>query len=73
MLAAKLRHVLAIYEKNKDLISLGAYHYGSDPKIDYAIDKIEEIESFLKQRTDETSDMESSIKQLIELLSDSPD
>jgi type III secretion protein N (ATPase) len=71
--AAKLRHVLAIYEKNKDLISLGAYHYGSDPKIDYAIDKIEEIESFLKQRTDETSDMESSIKQLIELLSDSPD
>ena len=38
--ASKLREVLATYDKNKDLITLGAYTYGTDPKIDYAIDTI---------------------------------
>jgi type III secretion protein N (ATPase) len=71
--AAKLRQVLAEYEKNKDLISLGAYNYGSDTKVDYAIDKIDEIEGFLRQQTDETSDMETTIRKLIELFEDALD
>ena len=36
----KLREVMATYEKNRDLILLGAYTYGTDPKVDYAIDKM---------------------------------
>lgn len=68
--ASKLRQVLADYEKNKDLILLGAYNYGTDPKIDYAMDKIEEIERFLKQRTDEFSDIQTTIASLIELFED---
>lgn len=68
--AGKLREVLATYEKQRDLILLGAYQYGSDPKTDYAIDKIEEVEAFLKQGLDEKDDMETTIRQLVDMFSD---
>lgn len=47
--ARKLREVAANYEKERDLILIGAYESGSDPKVDYAIEKIEEVNNFLKQ------------------------
>lgn len=47
--AKKLRQVLAAYKKNEDLILLGAYTIGSDPETDYAIEKIDECNEFLKQ------------------------
>ncbi|MFN7133946.1 MAG: type III secretion system ATPase SctN [Myxococcales bacterium] len=65
--AGKLRETLATYEKQRDLILLGAYQYGSDPKVDYAIDKIEAIEAFLRQGTDEGFDFEQIIEELIAL------
>jgi len=68
--AAKLRETLAQYEKQRDLITLGAYQYGTDPKTDYAMDKIEAIESFLKQKTDEDSSYEDTVQQLIELFAE---
>lgn len=68
--AAKLREVLATYEKQRDLILLGAYQYGTDPKTDYAIDKIEEIENFLKQGLRENDDFNTTISKLVEMFSD---
>ncbi|MBN1960992.1 MAG: FliI/YscN family ATPase [Deltaproteobacteria bacterium] len=68
--ASKLREVLAIYEKQRDLILLGAYQYGTDPKTDYAIDKIEEVEAFLRQPTDEYDDFETTIQKLVALFAD---
>ena len=68
--AAKLREILATYEKQRDLILLGAYQYGTDPKTDYAIDKIEEVEGFLKQGTDECDDFESTIQKLVAMFGD---
>jgi type III secretion protein N (ATPase) len=65
--AGKLRETLATYEKQRDLILLGAYQYGSDPKVDYAIDKIEAIESFLKQSTEQGFDYDAIVKELIAL------
>jgi type III secretion protein N (ATPase) len=65
--AAKLREVLATYEKQRDLILLGAYQYGTDPKTDYAIDKIEAVEEFLRQRTDENEPFEQAIHRMISL------
>jgi len=47
----KLKEVVASYEKERDLILIGAYEQGSDPKVDYAIEKIEEVNNFLKQST----------------------
>jgi type III secretion protein N (ATPase) len=59
--------VLSTYDKQRDLILLGAYQYGSDPETDYAIDKIEACESFLKQRTSENTPFEEAVEQLINL------
>ncbi|HCF59471.1 MAG TPA: EscN/YscN/HrcN family type III secretion system ATPase, partial [Myxococcales bacterium] len=68
--AGRLRETLATYEKQRDLILLGAYQYGSDPKTDYAIDKIEAIEAFLKQRTDEEVEYDEIVAQLVEMFED---
>ena len=68
--AAKLREVLATYEKQRDLIVLGAYQYGTDPKTDYAIDKIEDVETFLRQATDEYDNFDDCVRKMIELFAD---
>ncbi|MFZ9889677.1 MAG: EscN/YscN/HrcN family type III secretion system ATPase, partial [Myxococcota bacterium] len=71
--AAKMRQVLAAYEKNRDLILLGAYQYGTDPKVDYAIDKIDEVEAFLKQRTEEANAFDDTVQAMVEMFSDAED
>jgi len=68
--AGIMRRVMATYEKNRDLILLGAYQYGTDPKVDYAIDKIEEVESFLKQGTYEATQFDETVQRMIELFGD---
>lgn len=65
--AATLRKVLATYEKQRDLILLGAYQYGTDAETDYAIDKIEAVEDFLKQATDENCDFSTCIAHMMSL------
>jgi flagellum-specific ATP synthase len=44
---------------------------GSDPKVDWAIEKIEAVNGFLRQGMDEGFDFETVIKQLIEIFEDS--
>src|SRR5262245_60879538 len=65
--AGKLREVLATYEKQRDLILLGAYQYGTDPKTDYAIDKIEQVEEYLRQRTEENEPFDQAIQRMISI------
>lgn len=62
--AQKLREVVAAYEKERDLILIGAYEAGSDPKVDYAIEKIEEVNSFLKQGIEEKVELGEAVEQL---------
>jgi flagellum-specific ATP synthase len=45
----KAREILAAYKEAEDLINIGAYVKGSNPKIDRAIAKIEQIREFLIQ------------------------
>lgn len=71
--AGKLREVLASYEKNRDLILLGAYNYGTDPKVDYAIDKIEEVESFLRQSTHDLCSFDEMKERLVNMFADAVD
>lgn len=47
--AGKLRNVLATYNEAEDLINIGAYKKGSNKEIDYAIEKIGEVNGFLRQ------------------------
>lgn len=68
--AGKLRETLATYEKQRDLILLGAYQYGTDPKTDYAIDKYDAIIEFLKQATEENVAFEETVDRLVQLFAD---
>ncbi len=47
--AGRLRELLAAWERNRDLISLGAYRAGSDALTDAAIARMPAIEAFLRQ------------------------
>ncbi len=63
-MAGKLKNVLATYNEAEDLINIGAYKSGSNPNIDYAIAKIDAVNDFLCQATDEKFDFETSIDML---------
>jgi flagellum-specific ATP synthase len=63
-LAMRLRRLLAAYRDAEDLIQVGAYAKGSDPVVDDAILRREAIESFLRQRIDEVSDLPNSVAAL---------
>lgn len=63
-MAGKLKNVLATYNEAEDLINIGAYKSGSNPNIDYAIEKIDAVNAFLCQETDEKFDFETSIDML---------
>jgi len=62
--AQKLREVLATYEAQKDLILIGAYKNGSDPRTDYAISKLDAVNAFLKQNVKENTPAAQSVNHL---------
>jgi len=66
--ARRLRDVMATYEAQKDFILIGAYKSGSDPRTDYAISRIDAINSFLRQGVEEGNPMSATIDQLQRLL-----
>jgi flagellum-specific ATP synthase len=62
--ANKLKVILDTYRKAEDLINIGAYVAGSNPKIDYAIDMIDKVNEYLRQGIMEDVAFEDSTKQL---------
>ncbi|MFW5920948.1 MAG: type III secretion system ATPase SctN [Polyangiales bacterium] len=62
--ARRLRELLATYESKRDLISLGAYKKGTDPRVDEAIAHIDAIEAFLRQATTERSELDETVRAL---------
>lgn len=67
--AQQLREVLATYEESKDLVSIGAYEEGTNPKLDYALSKLEEINNFLQQSINEKTEYQTTIQQLESIFS----
>ena len=67
-LASKLRDVLSLYEQNEDLISIGAYKAGTNPKLDYAISKNEGIQKFLMQGINEKFDEQETWNEMERVL-----
>ncbi|MBQ8325742.1 MAG: flagellar protein export ATPase FliI [Lachnospiraceae bacterium] len=65
--AGKLKNVLATYTEAEDLINIGAYKKGSNPNIDYAIEKIDSVNNFLMQDVDSKYDFETSVSLMKEL------
>ncbi|MDP3878200.1 MAG: flagellar protein export ATPase FliI [Methylobacter sp.] len=67
-MARDLRRLYSLYQQNRDLISVGAYQPGSDPRIDKAIEKNPAILNFLQQDMDEPVYIEQSLQELALLL-----
>lgn len=63
--ASALRDVLATYRDAEDLVNIGAYVPGSNPRVDLALSKIEAIRHFLKQGIYESAGFEESIAHLM--------
>ncbi len=66
--AGRVRELLATYEQKRDLISIGAYKQGSDPRVDRAVAKIDAIHAFLRQGLREHSAMAETRRRLLALL-----
>jgi len=62
--AGQLKMVMATYSEAEDLINIGAYKAGSNKNIDYAIEKIDAVNSFLCQATDEKVSLEETLSEL---------
>ena len=62
--AGRLKELLATYRKAEDLINIGAYVAGSNPKIDQAIEKIELINKYLRQEIQDNVHYEDSLVEL---------
>ena len=67
-LAQKLRETLAVYKDAEDLINIGAYKPGSNPKIDKAIKVIDPVNEFLKQRVEDPTNFTQTVRMMQQIL-----
>ena len=68
--AQRFRALSAAYEQNRDLISVGAYTAGSDPRIDDAIQAYPKLRDFIRQGLTDHYDMDTSLAEFNRLISD---
>jgi flagellum-specific ATP synthase len=65
--ARRIRQVYSNYQRNKDLISIGAYTKGTDPRIDLAINAEPAINAFLQQGMKQILPFDESIEAMLKL------
>lgn len=63
----QLKSLLAAYAEAEDLINIGAYARGSNPRVDRALQLIGPINAFLQQRRHEGADFATHVQQLLQL------
>ena len=71
-LASRLRDILSVYERNEDLVSIGAYKSGSNPKLDQALKQMDAINAFLTQGINESFSYADSLKQMAAIFRENP-
>jgi flagellum-specific ATP synthase len=69
-LNGRVREIMATYREAEDLVNIGAYSAGSNPKIDYSLARIEAINNFLRQDINEQADIYDTVSQMEKLLLD---
>lgn len=67
--AGRMKELLATYREAEDLINIGAYKKGHNPRIDEAVAHIGSINDFLKQSVDEKMNYQQALEQLTRLMS----
>lgn len=63
--AAQVRDILATYADAEDLVNIGAYSPGANPRIDRALERIDDVRAFLRQSLDEEASMEETLSRLV--------
>lgn len=72
ILVNRARDLLATYDDMGELVRIGAYKKGSDPKIDESIYFYERLEGFLNQKFDEPVNFARGYEELRSILEDAP-
>lgn len=67
-LVRRFRQLYTTYRRNEDLISVGAYRKGSDPRVDEAIVFWPRIQEFMRQDLHEAVDWQTSVERLTRLV-----
>lgn len=67
-MVSQFKQMLSRYQRNRDLIAVGAYRRGNDPRIDEAIDKYPQLEAYLQQAVQTRVDYAKSRQELEMLL-----
>lgn len=67
--AQEFKHLMSVYSKNQDLISVGAYVAGNDPILDRAVQLHDLLLAFLRQGTEESIDFANALNQLSQIFS----
>lgn len=65
--AGELRELMAIYRDAEELVNIGAYRPGSNPRIDRSLEMIHPIRTFLRQDIDEVASPEETLSGLADL------
>ncbi len=69
-ISQSIKELAAVYNEAKDLIDVGAYVKGSNPKIDLAIKKIDNINNFLKQDVYENYSLAETVDIMKKIIDD---
>src|SRR5690606_16903705 len=67
-LVHQFKKMLSRYQRNRDLIAVGAYTRGNDPQIDEAIDKYPWLEAYLQQPMESRIDYQRATNELEAIL-----
>ena len=69
IVSSHLRDLMASYRENEDLINVGAYSHGSNPKVDKAITIYDDLMELMRQMQDmgEALTIEDLFDQMVEL------
>ncbi|MFW7380123.1 MAG: FliI/YscN family ATPase [Oligoflexus sp.] len=68
-LSQKAREMIAVFRDHIDLIQIGAYQPGTNPKLDEAVRIQSFLQNFLRQKIKETCTLESAVQGLVRALS----
>ena len=67
-LATRFKQMYSTYQQNRDLITVGAYRRGSDPRVDQAVEQWPKLLDFLRQDMYEPVGIERSLADLRQLV-----
>lgn len=67
--AGEIQSMLATYREAEDLISVGAYQKGTNPKLDRAIKYYDAIDQFLLQEVDKPNNFEDTVNEMLKIAS----